>query len=127
MLYEPTALWGSRQFRNVCFADGHAKGISEAQWPALRSASGIPATPEPNISPWWRFDVKGLREPVRPNDLAGILSLLGLALCGLATLLRLRYAPMTFWQGVGEVIGYGIGYLALTMLLGFVLGLIFLF
>ncbi len=127
MLYEPTALWRNRQFRNVCFADGHVKVISEAQWPALRGASGIPELPEPKIAPWWRFDVKELREPVRPGELAAILSALGLALCGLAALLRLRYAPTTFWQGVGVVMGYTTGYLAMTMLLGFVLGLIFLF
>jgi prepilin-type processing-associated H-X9-DG protein len=127
VLYEPAALWGNRNFRNVCFADGHVKAVSETDWASLKRSSRIPDLPEPKVAPWWRFDVKGLREPMHQSDLATALSSLGLVFCGLAAFLRLRYAPATFWKGVGEVIGYGLGYLALTSILGFVLGLIFLF
>jgi prepilin-type processing-associated H-X9-DG protein len=126
-LYEPAALWGNRNFRNVCFADGHVKAVSETNWVILKRRSGVPDLPEPKVAPWWRFDVKGLREPVRQNHLATVLSSLGLVFCGLAAFLRLRYAPATFLKGVGEVIGYGLGYLVLTSILGFVIGLIFLF
>jgi prepilin-type processing-associated H-X9-DG protein len=123
LVYEPIA---GRNSRIVGFADGHVKSIRESQWPALRQKSGIPKLPEPTIAPWWRFDVKGPHEPLDRSATFTFCIYLGLGLVLLAALLRLRYAPITFWQGVGQVVLHALGYLVLTSSLGFFLGLFFL-
>jgi prepilin-type processing-associated H-X9-DG protein len=122
-IYEPIA---GQSYRIVGFADGHVKAIPEAQWPALREKSGIPALPEVALAPWWRFDVKGPRKLLNLSTTFGFLLYLGWGLVLVAAFLRLRYGPVTFWQGAGEVLLATIAYLVLTSILGFMLGL-FLF
>mgnify|MGYP001545172228 CR=1 FL=1 len=122
MLYEPVV---RRGFRLVAYADGHVKMIREEHWAELRQKSGIPLRTEPTIAPWWRWDTKGPREPLNQEVILLTFVYLGWWLVLVAAFLRLRYAPLTFLQSVGEMCVATIGYLVITGIIGSILGLVF--